>query len=248
MKLHTCMVLTLRDNYDSLKEISVEQLMQVIVNRQFVAVPQDGGHTVEVGRRRHEEAILPRRSWWRASTRTNVSHWAAHLVGRHPWGVMDPLEKSLYPGGLKFRTHFDKCLILLRSCLVPNGGIYMQKHKHMTAKDDKESVRTHFTIRTWVCLENHLEGTQFLVGCYSYWGQLNDSFSQDKNWLLMYLSLVPASCVVPIRYRMSMVESDERPFSRPNRRGLFKSTERAAKNKIWMLSWEKHKVSQVRHF
>lgn len=39
-----------------------------------------------------------------------------------------------------------------------------------------------------------------------------------------YLSLVPPSCVVPSWYRMSMVESEERPLSRPNSRGLFRST------------------------
>lgn len=50
----------------------------------------------------------------------------------------------------------------------------------------------------------------------------------------MYLSFVPESCVVPIWYRMSMVESEERPFSRPNSRGLFKSTEKDVKAKISM--------------
>ena len=51
----------------------------------------------------------------------------------------------------------------------------------------------------------------------------------------MYLSLVPGSCVVPSWYRISMVESEERPFSRPNSRGLFKSTKRGAKTKIRMV-------------
>lgn len=52
------------------------------------------------------------------------------------------------------------------------------------------------------------------------------------HWLVLlprckaYLSLVPESCVVPSWYRMSMVESEERPFSRPNSRGLFRSTQR----------------------
>lgn len=41
----------------------------------------------------------------------------------------------------------------------------------------------------------------------------------------LYLSLVPESCVVPSWYRMSMVESEERPFRRPNSRGLFKSVQ-----------------------
>lgn len=48
----------------------------------------------------------------------------------------------------------------------------------------------------------------------------------------MYLSFVPESCVVPIWYRMSMVESEERPFNRPNSRGLFKSTETDVKAEI----------------
>lgn len=43
-----------------------------------------------------------------------------------------------------------------------------------------------------------------------------------------YLSLVPASCVVPSWYRISIVESEERPLRRPNRRGLFRSVETQA--------------------
>lgn len=86
----------------------------------------------------------------------------------------------------------------------------------------------------WVCLKNYLDRTLFLIGCYFYWGKLNDSLSQDTNRLLMYLSLVPVSCVVPIWYRISMVESEERPFSRPHSRGLFKSTKIEAKTKIRM--------------
>lgn len=48
----------------------------------------------------------------------------------------------------------------------------------------------------------------------------------------MYLSLVPESCVVPSWYRMSMVESEERPLSRPNSKGLFKSTKIDAETEI----------------
>lgn len=48
----------------------------------------------------------------------------------------------------------------------------------------------------------------------------------------MYLSLVPESCVVPSWYRMSIVESEERPFSLPNSRGLFKSTKTEAETKM----------------
>lgn len=48
----------------------------------------------------------------------------------------------------------------------------------------------------------------------------------------MYLSLVPESCVVPSWYRMSMVESEERPLSRPNSKGLFKSTKTDANTEI----------------
>lgn len=103
----TCMC----NNYktlDWLKELSVEQCRQVIVDRQLIAVPQDGCHTVEVGGRWHKETILP---WWsrgRASSMPNVSHWTTHLMGCHMGRVMDPLQKSLDPGGLEFRDLTNK--------------------------------------------------------------------------------------------------------------------------------------------
>lgn len=101
--LYVYMVVTVKDYY-WLKELSVEQRMQVVVNRQLVAVPQDGCHTVEVGWRRHEEAVLPGRSRGRASTRPSISHGATHLVSCHLRRVMNPLQKSLDPRGLKSRT------------------------------------------------------------------------------------------------------------------------------------------------
>lgn len=61
----------------------------------------------------------------------------------------------------------------------------------------------------------------------------------------MYLSLVPESCVVPSWYRMSMVESEERPFSRPNSRGLFKSTKTEAKTTVRMAIMQVNKLFQV---
>lgn len=103
----TCMC----NNYktlDWLKELSVEQCRQVIVDRQLIAVPEDGCHTVEVGGRWHKETILP---WWsrgRASSMPNVSHWTTHLMGCHMGRVMDPLQKSLDPGGLEFRDLTNK--------------------------------------------------------------------------------------------------------------------------------------------
>lgn len=93
---------------DWLKELSVEQCRQVIVDRQLIAVPEDGCHTVEVGGRWHKETILP---WWsrgRASSMPNVSHWTTHLMGCHMGRVMDPLQKSLDPGGLEFRDLTNK--------------------------------------------------------------------------------------------------------------------------------------------
>lgn len=186
-----------------LKELSVEQCRQVVVNGQLVAVPQDGRHTVEVGRRRHEEAVLPRWSRGRAGTGASVSHGAAHLVGRHPRRVMDPLEKSLYPGGLKQnralinnssrnleKTASSPQSISVRCVIVE---FICNKHDHMTVKNDKESVRTLFTISLWVCLENHLDRKLFPIGCYSYWVELKDSLSQGKNSIctcLWFQSLV----------------------------------------------------------
>lgn len=38
----------------------------------------------------------------------NVSHWTTHLMGCHMGRVMDPLQKSLDPGGLEFRDLTNK--------------------------------------------------------------------------------------------------------------------------------------------
>lgn len=82
----------------SLKEVSAEQRVQVVVHGQLVAVPQDGGHAVQVGRRGHEEAVLPRRG--RQGVRAGVAHRAAaHLVGGHLRRVVNPLQEGLDPGG-----------------------------------------------------------------------------------------------------------------------------------------------------
>lgn len=183
----TCMC----NNYktlDWLKELSVEQCRQVIVDRQLIAVPEDGCHTVEVGGRWHKETILP---WWsrgRASSMPNVSHWTTHLMGCHMGRVMDPLQKSLDPGGLEFRdltnksngssaghgNVFSVCLFFLHK----KGPQFLSENhlgaeficnkqwddsKKTKKKNEKESERTLFTISLWVCPEYHLDGRLFLI-------------------------------------------------------------------------------------
>lgn len=244
----TCMC----NNYktlDWLKELSVEQCRQVIVDRQLIAVPEDGCHTVEVGGRWHKETILP---WWsrgRASSMPNVSHWTTHLMGCHMGRVMDPLQKSLDPGGLEFRdltnksngssaghgNVFSVCLFFLHK-----KGPQFLSENHLgaeficnkqwddskkTKKKKKRRVKGHFLLSAYESVRNiTLTGDCFssVDALYALWENL-----KGECWVVAkteeYLSLVPASCVVPSWYRMSMVESEERPFSRPNSRGLFKS-------------------------
>lgn len=92
-------------------------------------------------------------------------------------------------------------------------------------KKKKRRVKGHFLLSAYESVRNiTLTGDCFssVDALYALWENL-----KGECWVVAkteeYLSLVPASCVVPSWYRMSMVESEERPFSRPNSRGLFKS-------------------------
>lgn len=51
--METCGLSGSTEDRDSLKQVSVEQRVQVVVDGQLIAVPQDGGHTVEMGWRGH---------------------------------------------------------------------------------------------------------------------------------------------------------------------------------------------------
>lgn len=60
--METCGLSGSTEDRDSLKQVSVEQRVQVVVDGQLIAVPQDGGHTVEMGWRGHQKAKLPQGS------------------------------------------------------------------------------------------------------------------------------------------------------------------------------------------
>lgn len=70
------------EDRDSLKQVPVEQRVQVIIDRQLIAVPQDGGYTVEMGWRRHQKAKFPQGSC-SVGSRTSISHRTAYLMRRY---------------------------------------------------------------------------------------------------------------------------------------------------------------------